>query len=77
MDVGGAGLPTGLTEGTVYFVVSSATDTFKLSATSGGSAINITTDGQLFFVQLIPETFGAQGTYTIADGDLDVTGTLI
>tara|TARA_R100001509_G_scaffold127950_2_gene81386 strand:- start:1165 stop:5547 length:4383 start_codon:yes stop_codon:yes gene_type:complete len=32
----------GLTTGTNYFVVSASTDTFKLSATSGGSAINLT-----------------------------------
>lgn len=32
----------GLTTGTNYFVVSSATNTFKLAATSGGSAINLT-----------------------------------
>lgn len=32
-------LPTGLTAGGVYFLVSSDTNTFQLSATSGGSAI--------------------------------------
>ena len=32
----------GLTSGTNYFVVSSATNTLKLAATSGGSAINLT-----------------------------------
>lgn len=33
-------LPTGLTAGTAYYIVNKATDTFQLSATSGGSAIN-------------------------------------
>ncbi len=33
-------LPTGLVAGTTYYVVSTAADTFQLSATSGGSAIN-------------------------------------
>lgn len=33
-------LPTGLTAGTTYFIVSPATDTFSVSATSGGAAIN-------------------------------------
>jgi hypothetical protein len=33
-------LPTGLAVGTTYYVVSTATNTFQLSATSGGSAIN-------------------------------------
>ena len=35
----------GLTSSSSYYVVSATTDTFKLSATSGGSAIDITTDG--------------------------------
>lgn len=33
-------LPTGITAGTNYFVVNAATDTFQISATSGGAAIN-------------------------------------
>lgn len=33
-------LPTGLVAGTVYYVKSPTTDTFNVSATSGGSAIN-------------------------------------
>ncbi len=38
-------LPTGLSASTVYFVVNKTTDTFQLSLTSGGSAINITANG--------------------------------
>lgn len=33
-------LPTGLTAGTTYYVVNAATNTFQLSATRGGTAIN-------------------------------------
>lgn len=33
-------LPTGITAGTVYFVVSAAANTFQIAATSGGTAIN-------------------------------------
>ena len=33
-------LPTGLTEGVVYYVVNKATDTFEVSATVGGASIN-------------------------------------
>lgn len=36
------GLPTGLTSNHPYYVVSAATDTFKVSETSGGSAVDIT-----------------------------------
>jgi len=38
-------LPTGLTAGTAYYVVSSTTNTFQLAATANGSAIN-TSGGQ-------------------------------
>lgn len=33
-------LPTGITAGTVYYVVSAAADTFQVAATVGGAAIN-------------------------------------
>lgn len=43
-NVGGE-LPGGLNEGYEYFVVNKTANTFQLSATSGGSAINLTTVG--------------------------------
>lgn len=71
-------LPTGLTEGTIYFVVSSAANTFKVSLTSGGAAVDITAvgGGELYFQKVIPEVFGAQGQVTAAIGALvlDATG---
>merc|ERR1719506_187191 len=42
---GGGTAITGLTHGTNYFVVNAATNTFKLSASSGGSAIGLTGTG--------------------------------
>jgi hypothetical protein len=42
---GGGVLPTGLSAGTNYYVVATAANTFQLSATLGGAAVNITTDG--------------------------------
>jgi hypothetical protein len=38
-------LPTGLSANTTYYIINSTTNTFKLSATLGGSAIDITADG--------------------------------
>lgn len=38
-------LPTGLSANTVYYVISSTSSTFKLSLTSGGSAIDISSTG--------------------------------
>lgn len=61
-------LPTGLTEGTLYFVVGSATNTFQVSTTQGGSAVDITAlgGGEGYWQKVIPETFGAQGQITVA-----------
>src|SRR5918992_1549256 len=63
-------LPTGLAEGTIYFVVQSTTDAFKVSTTSGGAAVDITAvgGGEGYWQQVIPETFGADGSVTVAAG---------
>lgn len=71
-------LPTGLTEGTIYYVVSSATNTFKVSTTLGGSAVDITAvgGGEGYWQKIIPETFASQGQLTVDIGALilDLTG---
>lgn len=68
-------LPTGLTEGTLYFVVGATTDTFQLSLTSGGAAVDITAIGEMFFQKFVVETFGAQGQITAAIGALVLDAT--
>jgi hypothetical protein len=68
-------LPTGLAEGTIYYVVSPTTDTFQLSATSGGAAVNVTAVGECAWFQTRPEQFGSQGTLTVAAGDCVLDGT--
>lgn len=70
--VPGVGLPTGVSEGTVYFVVGSATDTFQLSLTSGGAAIDITAVGSCYVQRLVVETFGAQGTHTVSTATMSL-----
>lgn len=71
-------LPTGTTEGTIYYVVSSATNSFKVSLTSGGAAVDITAvgGGEGFWQRVVPETFAAPGSITVAIGALvlDATG---
>jgi hypothetical protein len=71
-------LPTGLAEGTVYFVVSSTTNSFKVSLTSGGAAVDITAvaGGEGYFQKVVPEVFASQGQITVAIGALvlDATG---
>jgi hypothetical protein len=61
-------LPAGITEGAAYFVVGAATDTFQISTTSGGGAVDITGIGEFFSQKVIPETFAAQGQITLAVG---------
>jgi len=62
--------PTGLTEGTIYFVVGATTDTFQAAATSGGAAINLT--GQhaaaCLVSKIVPELYAGQGTYQVNSG---------
>jgi len=46
-SIAGLPLPTGVTEGTVYFVKTvPSVDTITIAATSGGATIDITVDGQ-------------------------------
>jgi hypothetical protein len=70
---------TGLSEGAVLFVVSSAANTFKLSTTSGGAAIDLTATGggEGYFQKVVPETFNAQGQLTVAIGALVLDATAI
>lgn len=77
-DVQGAGVPTGLTEGTVYYVLAAGltTDVFALSTTSGGSAVNVTADGECFVMRVAPETFSNQGQFQIGAGSLTLDGRL-
>lgn len=69
-------IPTGITEGGVYFVVGSATDTFQIALTSGGAAVDLTAQGELYFQKVIPEVFASQGQITVAISalTLDLTG---
>lgn len=78
-NVLGGTLATGLTEGTVYFVVSSATNTFKVSTTSGGAAVDITGlgNGQVFYQRVVPEVFASQGQVTAAVGALTLDATVV
>lgn len=67
-----SGLPTGLSGQTVYYIVSAATDTYKLSLTSGGAAIDVTAIGSGFAQLIIQEVFGAQGTLAVSSLSVDL-----
>lgn len=68
--VNGESLPTGLAAATLYYVVGVATNTFQVSTTQGGSAVNITAAGELFFQRIVPETYGSAGTLETPDAAL-------
>jgi hypothetical protein len=70
--VAGEALPAGLSATTLYFVVGATTDTFQVSLTSGGAAVDITALGDLAWWRTVPETFSSAGTLQIATGSLDV-----
>lgn len=66
----GGTAPGGLTAGTIYFVRDVTTDDFKVAATSGGTAIDLTSQatGDCVVSIIVQEVFGAQGTMTLASG---------
>lgn len=63
-------LPTGLSENTTYFVVGAATDTFQLSLTQGGAAIDITAVGRALVMKLTPVTINQNDQAQFAIGAL-------
>jgi hypothetical protein len=70
--IAGESLPAGLSATTLYFVVGATTDTFQLSLTSGGAAVDITALGDLAWFRTVPETFASAGNLIIATGNLDL-----
>lgn len=68
----GASLPTGVSEDTVYYVVGVSGDTFQLSLTSGGSAINITASGAGQVQLLAPKTITNGDTFKFLTGTFKV-----
>lgn len=75
--VAGESLPAGLSATTLYFVVGATTDTFQLSLTSGGSAVDITALGDLAWFRTVPETFASAGNLVFAANALDVDATFV
>jgi hypothetical protein len=67
-NTGGSSLPGGLTAGTIYYVITPASDSFSLSATSGGSAITLSTDGSGLVQAITTEAFVGAGQYVVNSG---------
>lgn len=68
----GAGLPTGISEGTLYYVVSSATDTFQLSTSQGGGAVNLTSNGEAICQRVVLAPILIGQNFTIPSGQLTI-----
>jgi hypothetical protein len=69
----GGTLPTGVVEGTIYFVINVSGDTFNLSATQGGGAINLTTVGAGLIKKVIPKTVQVGDTLSFPASSVVIT----
>lgn len=66
--------PGGLTEGTVYYVRDSATHSFKVAATSGGAAIDITSAAgwQCSVCAITLDVYAVQGTHQLSAATISI-----
>lgn len=71
--VEGPNLPTGLSEGTTYYVINAATNTLKLSLTAGGAAVDITAVGSGTVGKLVPKTIESGDKAIFYTGSLNFT----
>lgn len=64
--------PGGLTEGAVYYVRESTTDTFKVAATLGGAAIDLTSAPSFGCVvcAITEDVYASAGTHTLSSASL-------
>lgn len=71
-EFGGA-LPGGLMEGTMYYVISTAADTFQVSLTLGGAAVDFTTSGTGYVQRVTPKQIDSGDQFKFPAGQLTVT----
>jgi hypothetical protein len=62
----GGTLPTGVSEGTIYFVKTVTGNVITLSATQGGATLAITTDGAGLIKKVVPKTVQTNDTLKFA-----------
>lgn len=75
-EQGNLGLPPPLAEDTEYFVIATGltADAFKVSATLGGAALDITDEGVGDAQKFTPEVFAGQGTYQVSAYTVSLPG---
>jgi hypothetical protein len=69
--VEGLTVPTGITAGTLYWVLAATDDDFTISTTQDGAAVDITAEGQCLWRKVPMNPVSAGNTFRIAAGDLD------
>jgi len=69
-DPGGAALPSGVSEDTVYWVVGVSGDTFQVSLTEGGGAVALTADGNGIAYFIDAKNVNGGDDFEIASGNL-------
>lgn len=65
-------IPSGFTEGTVFFVINQVDDQFQISATAGGSAIALG-NGAGLVAKVVPQSISELSTPNVAIGQLVIT----
>ena len=63
-------VPAPIVQAVIYFIISATTDTFQVSATSGGAAITFTGAGTsaCLVSPITEDVYASQGTQTVASG---------
>lgn len=69
----GGSLPTGITEGTVYWIKTVSGNTYTISTTQGGATLDITADGAGLIQKVVPLIVSNGITPQFAIGQLVVT----
>lgn len=66
--------PGGLTEGVTYFTRDGATDSFKVAATAGGTAIDLTSASSFGCVvcEIVEDVYASQGVHQVATGSISI-----
>ena len=70
--VEGLTVPTGITAGTLYWVLAVTDDDFTISTTQDGAAVDITAEGQCVWRKVNGKLVNLGDTFRIAAGDLDL-----
>ena len=64
----GSALPSPLTLGTIYHVINADADSFEVSTTQGGSAVDIAADGDFLVQRIVVESYVLAGQHTVKAG---------